>query len=145
MIAAYKETFTDEFWSGEHKTLFPGTKEQSPRYNNWRKKLVHTRRQFEKEIGRLEDVLIMFQQQQKEIRGLREWLFSGTSVLESREAVNMAKIAVEQGYNIRLLTLVTLFYLPLTFVTSIYGQYFQSQLHSLTMIASTNRSYTSQG
>ncbi|KAK5242292.1 hypothetical protein LTR40_012835, partial [Exophiala xenobiotica] len=33
----------------------------------------------------------------------------------------MAKITVEQGYNIRLLTLVTLFYLPLTFVTSIYG------------------------
>ncbi|KAI1626047.1 hypothetical protein EDD37DRAFT_656988 [Exophiala viscosa] len=121
MIAAYKETFTDEVWSGEHKTLFPGTKEQSSRYNNWRKKLVHTRRQFEKEIIRLEEVLIMFQQQQKDIRGLREWLFSGTSVLESREAVNMAKITVEQGYNIRLLTLVTLFYLPLTFVTSIYG------------------------
>ncbi|KAK4938404.1 hypothetical protein LTR10_021121 [Elasticomyces elasticus] len=121
MIAAYKETFTEDVWSGEHKTLFPGTKEQSPRYNNWRKKLVHTQRQFEKEIVRLEEVLTMFQQQQKEIRGLREWLFSGTSVLESREAVNMAKIAVEQGYNIRLLTLVTLFYLPLTFVTSIYG------------------------
>ncbi|KAL6241033.1 hypothetical protein RBB50_012128 [Rhinocladiella similis] len=121
MITAYKETFTDEFWSGEHKTLFPGTKDQSPKYHNWRKKLLHTRRQFEKEIIRLEEVLHMFQQQQKEIRNLREWLFSGTSVLESREAVNMAKITVEQGYNIRLLTLVTLFYLPLTFVTSIFG------------------------
>ncbi|KIW14746.1 hypothetical protein PV08_07530 [Exophiala spinifera] len=121
MITAYRETFTDEFWSGEHKTLFPGTKEQSPKYHNWRKKLIHTRRQFEKEIVRLEEVLHMFQQQQKEIRNLREWLFSGTSVLESREAVNMAKITVEQGYNIRLLTLVTLFYLPLTFVTSIFG------------------------
>lgn len=128
MIAAYKETFTDEVWSGEHKTLFPGTKDQSSRYNNWRKKLVHTRRQFEKEIRRLEEVLVTFQQQQKEIRGLREWLFSGTSVLESREAVNMAKIAVDQGYNIRLLTLVTLFYLPLTFVTSIYGKYGHNHL-----------------
>ncbi|EXJ81599.1 hypothetical protein A1O1_07663 [Capronia coronata CBS 617.96] len=121
MIAAYKETFTDEVWSGEHKTLFPGTKDQSSRYSNWRRKLCHTRRQFEKEIAQLEEVLRTFQQQQKEIRGLREWLFSGTSVLESREAVSMAKITVDQGYNIRILTLVTLFFLPLTFVTSIYG------------------------
>ncbi|KAL2395098.1 hypothetical protein ABEF94_000734, partial [Exophiala dermatitidis] len=121
MIAAYKETFTDEVWSGEHKTLFPGTRDQSSRYSNWRRKLQHTRRQFEKEIAQLEDVLRTFQQQQKEIRGLREWLFSGTSVLESREAVSMAKITVDQGYNIRILTLVTLFFLPLTFVTSIFG------------------------
>lgn len=123
MISAYNETFTDEFWSGEHKTLFPGTKDQSSRYSNWRRKLLYTRKQFEKEVGQLEDVLEIFRQQQKEVRGLREWLFSGTSVLESREAVSMAKITVEQGYNIRLLTLVTLFYLPLTFVTSIYGMW----------------------
>lgn len=122
MIAAYKETFTDEVWSGEHKTLFPGTRDQSARYDNWRRKLVYTRRQFEKEIAQLEDVLRMFQQQQKEIRGLREWLFSGTSVLESREAVSMAKITVEQGYNIRLLTLVTLFFLPPSLVTGVFGQ-----------------------
>jgi Mg2+ and Co2+ transporter CorA len=118
MIVAYQETFTDDFWTGEHKTLFPGTKDQSHRYSNWRKKMVHTRHLFEKEIRQLENVYKTFQLQQKEIRGLREWLFSGTSVLESREAVNQAKITVDQGYNIRLLTLVTLFYLPLTFVTS---------------------------
>lgn len=121
IVNTYKDTFTDEFWSGEHKTLFPGTKDQSPRYNNWRKKLVHTRRQFEKEISQLEEVFRTFQDQQKQIKNLREWLFSGTSVLESREAVSMAKITVEQGYNIRLLTLVTLFYLPLSYVTGIYG------------------------
>ncbi|KAJ9614009.1 hypothetical protein H2200_002145 [Cladophialophora chaetospira] len=121
IISTYKDTFTDEFWSGEHKTLFPGTKHQSPRYKNWRKKLVHTRRQFEKEIAQLEEVFRTFQDQQKQIKNLREWLFSGTSVLESREAVSMAKITVEQGYNIRLLTLVTLFYLPLSYVTGIYG------------------------
>jgi hypothetical protein len=124
IIATYKDTFTDEFWTGEHKTLFPGTKDQSPRYNNWRKKLVHTRRQFDKEISQLEEVFRTFQDQQKQIKNLREWLFSGTSVLESREAVSMAKITVEQGYNIRLLTLVTLFYLPLSYVTGIYGSMF---------------------
>ncbi|EXJ54439.1 hypothetical protein A1O7_09778 [Cladophialophora yegresii CBS 114405] len=121
IIATYNDTFTDEFWSGEHKTLFPGTRDQSPRYNNWRKKLIHTRRQFEKQIAQLEEVFKTFQDQQKQIKNLREWLFSGTSVLESREAVSMAKITVEQGYNIRLLTLVTLFYLPLSYVTGIYG------------------------
>ncbi|KEF55006.1 uncharacterized protein A1O9_08658 [Exophiala aquamarina CBS 119918] len=121
MVLAYTETFNDDFWSGEHKTLFPGTKDQSSRYSNWRKKLQHTRKLFEKEIAQLHEVLHMFQHQQKEIKGLREWLFSGTSVLESREAVNQAKITVEQGYNIRLLTFVTMFFLPLTFVTSIFG------------------------
>jgi exonuclease VII small subunit len=121
ITVAYNDTFTDEFWTGEHKTLFPGTKDQSPRYNNWRKKLTHTRRLFEKEIAQLEEVFRIFQDLQKQIKNCREWLFSGTSVLESREAVSMAKITVEQGYNIRLLTLVTLFYLPLSFVTGIYG------------------------
>lgn len=121
MILAYTETFNEEFWTGEHKTLFPGTQDLSPRYKNWRKKLQHTRRLFEKEIGQLGEVLHMYQHQQKEIKGLREWLFSGTSVLESREAVNQARITVEQGYNIRLLTFVTMFFLPLTFVTSIFG------------------------
>lgn len=43
-----------------------------------------------------------------------EWIFSGTSIKE-------AKTTVEQGNNIRLLTLVTLFYLPLSYVSSIYG------------------------
>jgi hypothetical protein len=119
MLAAYKETFTDDFWTGEHKTLFPGTKEQSARYSNWRKKMQHTRKIFEKEIAELEEVYSTFQEQQKQIKALREWLFSGTSVLESREAVSMAKITVEQGYNIRLLTLVTLFYLPLSYVTGV--------------------------
>jgi len=121
MITAYKDTFTEEVWSGEHKTLFPGTKDQSLRYNNWRKKLAHTRKLFEKEIAKLEEVHRHNQQQQKDIRNLREWLFSGTSVQESREAVSQAKITVEQGYNIKVLTLVSIFFLPLTFVTSVFG------------------------
>ena len=49
---------------------------------------------------------------QKHIRMLREWLFSGTSVLESRAAR-------KQDYNIKLLTVVTIIFLPLMFVTSV--------------------------
>ena len=121
MIQAYKETFTDEVWAGEHKTLFPGTSDTSARYSNWRKKLAHQRKLFEREIENLRDIRRFCDREQKDIKGLREWLFSGTSVQESRKAVEQASITVEQGYNIKLLTLVTIFFLPLTFVTSVYG------------------------
>jgi hypothetical protein len=32
MIDTYKETFTDEVWTGEHNYIWPGTKDQSSRY-----------------------------------------------------------------------------------------------------------------
>ena len=121
MVQAYKETFTDEVWAGEHKTLFPGTSDTSARYSNWRKKLGHQRKLFEREIENLKEIRRFCDREQKDIKGLREWLFSGTSVQESRKAVEQASITVEQGYNIKLLTLVTIFFLPLTFVTSVYG------------------------
>ena len=31
MITAYKETFTNEVWTGENKYIWPGTKDQSSR------------------------------------------------------------------------------------------------------------------
>jgi hypothetical protein len=121
MIQTYKETFTDEVWNGEHKTLFPGTSDTSARYANWRKKMSHQRKLFEREIENLRDLRRFCDREQKDIKGLREWLFSGTSVQESRKAVEQASITVDQGYNIKLLTLVTIFFLPLTFVTSVFG------------------------
>ena len=121
MISEYEETFTDDVWSGEHKYIWPGTAETSSRYSNFRKKLSHLRKQFEKEIKQLHNVLELNEREQKDIKSLRDQLFSGTSVLESREAVNQARISVMQGFNIRLLTLVSIFFLPLTFVTSVFG------------------------
>lgn len=114
MIETYQETFTDEFWSGEHKTLFPGTRDRSARYAYWRKKWLHTRKHFGKEIAQLEEIVTALQRLEKQMKSRWEWIFSGTSIKE-------AKTTVEQGNNIRLLTLVTLFYLPLSYVTSIYG------------------------
>lgn len=32
MIETYRETFTDEVWTGEDKYIWPGTKDQSSRY-----------------------------------------------------------------------------------------------------------------
>ena len=119
MIAMYKETFTEQVWSGEHKTLFPGPAETSARYSNWRKKMASHRKHFEVEINHLKDVRTLCLNEQKDVKGLREWLFSGTSVHESREAVNQARVTVQQGVNIKWLTLVTIFFLPLTFVTSV--------------------------
>ena len=112
MIAAYEDTFTEEFWAGEHKTLFVGTADVSARYSNFRNKINHTHKGFEKEIRALRNVLKKCNSDQKHITRQREWLFSGTSVLESRSAR-------KQDYNIKLLTVVTIIFLPLMFVTSV--------------------------
>jgi hypothetical protein len=50
MIQTCKETFTDEVWNGEHKTLFPGTSDTSERCANWRKKMSQQRKLFEREM-----------------------------------------------------------------------------------------------
>ena len=121
MIAAYKETFTEEVWSGQHKYIWPGNKDQSSRFSNWRKKMANLRKQFDQEIKQLEHVLALNVAEQRDIKSLRDQLFSGTSVRESRVAVKQAQITVQQGFNIKLLTLVSIFFLPLTFVTSIFG------------------------
>jgi hypothetical protein len=114
MIGAYEETFTDDVWSGEHKYIWPGTAEISSRYSNFRKKLSHLRKQFEKEIEQLHNLIELNERERKDIKSLR-------AQIDSREAVSQARITVMQGTNIRLLTLVSIFFLPLSFVTSVFG------------------------
>lgn len=71
--------------------------------------MASLRKQFEATIKDLQEVLALNVKEQKDIKSLRDQLFSGTSVKESREAI-------KQNANIKLLTLVTIFFLPLTFV-----------------------------
>ena len=121
MISAYKGTFRDDVWNGSDKIIWPGDESQSSRYAHWRRRMASLRKDIEHEIRGLEQIDQLNDEKIKEIKGLRDNLFSGTSVLESRRSVQQQAITVQQGRNIKLLTLVTIFFLPLTFVTSVFG------------------------
>jgi len=120
MVFAYKTTFTENVWNGTNRILWPGD-ESSARHIHWRKRMQMIRRDIEKELKGLEDIDRLNNEKMKEIKGLRDHLFSGTSVVESRRSVQQQAITVDQGNNIKILTLVTIFFLPLTFVTSVFG------------------------
>ena len=120
MKHAYTSTFTEAVWSGHSRIVWPGD-ENSARHMHWRKRMANIRKEIEAEIRGLDKIDFLNDEKMKEIKALRENLFSGTSVLESREAVRQQAIAVIQGHNIKVLTLVTIFFLPLTFVTSVFG------------------------
>ena len=121
MINAYRTTFTEDVWNGSDKIIWPGDEATSSRYAHWRKRMAVIKKEIEVEIDRLEEIEDKNQEKMNEVKTLRENLFSGTSVLESRRSVQQQAITVQQGHNIKLLTLVTIFFLPLTFVTSVFS------------------------
>lgn len=121
MIDAYEDTFTKDVWEGRHKTLWPLIDINSGRNSYWRKRMASLKRDFESEIQALKIIVQENDDRMKDIKNLRDNLFSGTSVLESRKSVEQTEITVSQGHNIKLLTLVNMFFLPLTFVTSVFG------------------------
>lgn len=121
IIFSYRKVLPENVWNGSSKIVWPGDESVSSRYANWRKRMKSLRADIEHELHGLEEVAVLNTEKMKEIKGLRDNLFSGTSVLESRRSVDQAMITVQQGHNIKLLTLVTIFFLPLTFVTSVFG------------------------
>lgn len=120
MIFAYRNTFTASVWNGTNKIIWPGDG-NSARHIHWRKRMELIRKDIGREICGLEEINKLNDEKMKEIKGLRDNLFSGTSVLESRRSVQQQAITVIQGNNIKILTSVTIFFLPLTFVTSVFG------------------------
>lgn len=120
MIDSFEDTFTDEVWEGKSKTLWP-LFEESPRNDHWKRRLRMLRLQFEREMKELRTLQRENNERRREITGLQEQLFSGTSIQESRRSVELSDITVQQGRNIKLLTIVNLFFMPLTFVTSVFG------------------------
>jgi len=123
MIESYEETFNENFWQGKDKVVWPSSQdaESSARNVNWRKRMVFLRRGINDEIRTLRQIEAMNDKEIEKIRSLREELFSGTSVQESRKSVELASVTVEQGRNIRILTIVTIFFTPCMFVTGIFG------------------------
>ncbi len=117
ILDAYYKVFTEDIWTGMHKTIWILPDPDLPRNVYWRKRLASLRKSFEKAVAELEDVVKENDDRRKEVRSLREQLYSGTSVLESRKSVDMAAITILQGHNVKLLTLVNIFFMPLTFVT----------------------------
>ncbi|KAG9238885.1 hypothetical protein BJ875DRAFT_449779 [Amylocarpus encephaloides] len=120
MVDAYEETFTEVVWTGRHTTIWP-LSDDSARDNYFKKRLAYLKMDFEHVIKKLKNLLHENDRRRDEIKDLRDNLFSGTSVLESRKSVEQTEITVKQGQNIKLLTLVNIFFLPLTFVTSVFG------------------------
>ena len=110
MIDAFEDTFTEDVWDGESKTLWP-LYDESPRNEHWKRKLRLLRLQFEREMKELRILQRENNERRHEIETLQEQLFSGTSIQESRKSVELADVTVHQGYNIKVLTIVNLFFM----------------------------------
>jgi hypothetical protein len=121
VVDAFEDNFTEDVWEGKHKTLWPVLDETSARNKHYRKKMAILRAEFEYVLSRLRKLIDENNDRKKEIQDLRDDLFTGTSIEESRKSVKATVTTVQQGYNIKLLTLVSIFFLPLTFVTSVFG------------------------
>ncbi|KAJ0160993.1 hypothetical protein CTA2_6964 [Colletotrichum tanaceti] len=114
MLAAYRDTFPDDFWEGRHPTLWPHPSPDSAEGSAYRGIMMPLRSDLERACRDLETVHAKNAATRKEIENLRDQLFSGSSIKESRRAI-------EQGDNIKVLTLGSMVFLPLTFVTSVFG------------------------
>jgi hypothetical protein len=106
IIDSYKKTFKEEVWEGKHRTLWPMIDEKSSRNVHWKERMVKLKKSFERIITELDSLWEEIDERRKEIRTLRDQLFNGTSVLESRKSVELSEVTILQGHNIKLLTLV---------------------------------------
>jgi hypothetical protein len=118
MRSAYLTTFSPsskgsssrlDFWSGRHPTLWPHPDPDSPAGRDYAARMDVLRQELESAVAELQVMHDKNEGTRTEIRSLREQLFSGSSVKESRRAI-------EQGDNIKILTSVSMIFLPLTFV-----------------------------
>ncbi|KAI5356840.1 Putative Mg2+ transporter protein, CorA-like/Zinc transport protein ZntB [Septoria linicola] len=121
MVDAYEDTFVEDVWEGKHKTIWSILDEANPRSPYYRTRMYSLKKKFEREISRFKTLMREIREHREEVVGLREELFVGTSIHESRNSVKNTEITIQQGHNIKLLTLVSIFFLPLTFVTSVFG------------------------
>ncbi|KAH7407184.1 hypothetical protein BKA64DRAFT_666015 [Cadophora sp. MPI-SDFR-AT-0126] len=74
--------------------------------------------EFEKRYGMLSDVQIRTQLKISQVTGLRDGISTVTNVEDSQTALRDSKTTIKQGNNIRILTYITIAYLPLGFITA---------------------------
>ncbi|KAI9720959.1 MAG: hypothetical protein M1828_005431 [Chrysothrix sp. TS-e1954] len=120
-IKTIEDFFVESIWEMRHPTIWPGSGEDDPRRSAWCNRLQPHREGMQREITNLRKSLDKIGARQRQIKDLFDNLYSMTSVRESRVSAEMARATVFQGRNIKLLTIVSLIYLPLSFVTSIFG------------------------
>lgn len=96
LIDAYEDTLVDEVWEGRHKTLWPLLDEDSPRSTYYKKRMASLRRKFDKEVSALRTLMRENRYRRTEIVGLREELFVGTSIYESRNSVKNTEITIQR-------------------------------------------------
>ncbi|KAI9049724.1 hypothetical protein LZ554_005876 [Drepanopeziza brunnea f. sp. 'monogermtubi'] len=77
--------------------------------------------EFEKRFGMLSDVQIRTQLKIRQVTGLRDGISTVTNVEDSQTALRDSKTTIKQGNNIRILTYITIAYLPLGFVTGLFS------------------------
>jgi hypothetical protein len=107
IVRASKDTFTDKVWNGRHPTLWPLVNDDEPRAKEWTKRIDSLRKKFNAEIDEFERKTEKIEDTRKDIRQLRDQLFNGTSILESRKSVELSAVTSLQSHNIKLLTLVS--------------------------------------
>jgi Mg2+ and Co2+ transporter CorA len=110
MITAYEDTFTSSFWEGRHDLIWPHPAPESEEGREYKKQMSVLRDELGQALAELKLVHQRNEATRREIENLRDQLFSGSSIKESRRAI-------EQGDNIKILTLSSMIFLPLTFVT----------------------------
>ncbi|KAL2255750.1 hypothetical protein VTK26DRAFT_2763 [Humicola hyalothermophila] len=108
MRAAYLNTFTKDFWAGRHPTLWPHPHPDSPEGRLYAARMDVLRQELESAVNDLQTTYDKNEATRTEIRSLREQLFSGSSVKESRRAI-------EQGNNIKILTSVSMIFFSADF------------------------------
>ena len=99
IVMAYHDTFTDSVWEGTNKTIWPGEANTSSRHAQWRKRMGVLRADLDYEIKRLQDLTGLNAKKMQDISLLRESMFHGTTMLESRNTI-------QQNRNIRYGTII---------------------------------------
>ena len=114
LVTTYRETFTDPIWNGLHPEIWPHPAPDSPQAKHYRSQLAPLRDSLSHSINELLVIQKKNEQTRQEIIILREQLLAGSSIKESRRSI-------ERGDNMKMLTSISVIFLPLTFVTSVFG------------------------